>query len=261
MLHNSINDHDNLTVEDISDLPYNQMDAQEIPAELPLRDSNDDYFGRRRSSNPCELVDVAVQSRELAEFLSLQRSKKQRSKNILTRRPTRIFRLPNGSTLILKMGDLTTQQVDVIINAANPSCLGGGGVDGAIHRAAGHSLYEKCLSIPTVLVSGNPNVRCPTGSAVLTKGPFGPQLTPTHIIHAVNATIKSISKLFKNQLTEQDHIFFGQDWARSNIFWARLQDFVNKIYDAVFKKYIYIYIIYNLSIATHGPHSSQHNLQ
>ena len=63
-------------------------------------------------------------------------------------------------------GDITTLAVDVIVNAANQVMLGGGGVDGAIHRAAGHELYEACLKVPEM----RPGVRCPTGEARITPG-------------------------------------------------------------------------------------------
>lgn len=61
-------------------------------------------------------------------------------------------------------GDITHQEVDAIVNAANEWMLGGGGVDGAIHAAAGPELLEACHSVPEI----RPGVRCPTGEARIT---------------------------------------------------------------------------------------------
>ena len=83
---------------------------------------------------------------------------------------------PHGKTLRLLVGDITTIRVDAIVNAANSELLGGGGVDGAIHRAAGLSLMHELKEIRAK--SGS----CPTGSAVVT----GAGALPAHyVFHAV----------------------------------------------------------------------------
>lgn len=74
--------------------------------------------------------------------------------------------------------NITELAVDAIVNAANQVMLGGGGVDGAIHRAAGRELYEACLKVPEV----RPGVRCPTGDARITPG-F--KLPAKFVIHTV----------------------------------------------------------------------------
>jgi O-acetyl-ADP-ribose deacetylase (regulator of RNase III) len=75
-------------------------------------------------------------------------------------------------------GDITSLRVDAIVNAANERMLGGGGVDGAIHRAAGPELLEACRRVPEL----RPGVRCPTGEARITSG-F--RLPARFVIHTV----------------------------------------------------------------------------
>ena len=74
--------------------------------------------------------------------------------------------------------DITAMEVDAIVNAANERLLGGGGVDGAIHRAAGRELLDACRAIPEV----RPGVRCPTGESRITPG-FN--LPARFVIHTV----------------------------------------------------------------------------
>src|SRR2546422_10326511 len=81
-----------------------------------------------------------------------------------------------SARLTLEAGDITEQHVDAIVNAANTTLLGGGGVDGAIHRRGGPAILEACTQI--VARQGG----CPTGEAVITTGG---RLPARFVIHTV----------------------------------------------------------------------------
>ena len=91
-------------------------------------------------------------------------------------------------SITLVLGDLTTQEVDAVVNAANHTILGGGGVDGAIHRAAGPKLLEACRRVRrTTFREG-----LPTGEAVAT---MAGDLPARWVIHTVGPTwAKTIDK-------------------------------------------------------------------
>ncbi len=78
----------------------------------------------------------------------------------------------NSTVISLVKGDITLEETDAIVNAANSRLAGGGGVDGAIHRAGGPGIMEECRKIGG----------CSTGSAVITTGG---RLKARHVIHAV----------------------------------------------------------------------------
>ncbi|XP_057836837.2 uncharacterized protein LOC131047046 isoform X2 [Cryptomeria japonica] len=114
------------------------------------------------------------------------------------------YKLNESCKLVLQAGDITKWHVngetDAIVNAANKRMLGGGGVDGAIHRAAGPELLAACRAIPEV----EPDVRCPTGSARITKA-F--KLLVSHVIYTVGPVYESdedppnaLSNAYKNSV-------------------------------------------------------------
>ena len=82
----------------------------------------------------------------------------------------------NQTSLALVRGDITSERVDAIANAANEGLMGGGGVDGAIHRAGGPAIAVECSAIRAK--QGG----CPTGQAVITTGG---NLPAQHVIHTV----------------------------------------------------------------------------
>lgn len=93
----------------------------------------------------------------------------------------------NNVNINIKLGDITKEETDAIVNAANSTLLGGGGVDGAIHKAGGKSILKQCI-----VHSG-----CPTGEARITTGG---NLPSKYVIHAVGPIYKKENKDLQDKL-------------------------------------------------------------
>lgn len=102
------------------------------------------------------------------------------------------MKLPGGAQLFLDYGDITTIATDAIVNAANPTLLGGGGVDGAIHRAAGPALLRACRAKP---VAGPRGERCPVGEARITSAGNLPAYTVIHTVGPVFSSARASAPL------------------------------------------------------------------
>ncbi len=83
-----------------------------------------------------------------------------------------------GGRVVIKVGDITQEAVDVVVNAANGTLLGGGGVDGAIHRAGGPAILEECRNLRITRYPDG----LPTGGAVLTTAG---RMSACHVVHTV----------------------------------------------------------------------------
>lgn len=106
----------------------------------------------------------------------------------------------NKTTVTLVRGDITRQEVDAIVNAANSSLMGGGGVDGAIHKAGGPSILEECKEIRRLKGT------CVPGQAVITGAG---KLPARHVIHTVgpiwhggiSGEPDTLAEAYRNSLT------------------------------------------------------------
>ena len=159
-----------------------------------------DYIRQIAEKAPAEIVVVKIADR-LCNTLDFLKSDSKHAMKYLEKGAALFTRLDNDSTIKHRgairntyerikimingkyaiktvLGDITKLHVDAIVNAANEMMLGGGGVDGAIHRAAGPELYQECLAVEEV----RPGVRCPTGEARITGGG---ELPARHVIHTV----------------------------------------------------------------------------
>ncbi|MBD3207672.1 O-acetyl-ADP-ribose deacetylase [Candidatus Bathyarchaeota archaeon] len=100
-----------------------------------------------------------------------------------------------GTEIKIILGDIVNQKTDAIVNAANSSLMGGGGVDGAIHRAGGPQILEECLEIRENQYTKG----LPTGEAVLTTGG---KLEAGYVIHTVGPIWEEGSKGEDDKLSE-----------------------------------------------------------
>ncbi|WP_028862994.1 O-acetyl-ADP-ribose deacetylase [Psychromonas aquimarina] len=105
------------------------------------------------------------------------------------------------NNIFIVQGDITKAQVDAIVNAANPQMLGGGGVDGAIHRAAGPALLEECRKVKAVN-----GIRCPTGEARITAAGHLPAKYVIHTVGPVYHQVPNPKELLQSAYLSSLHL-------------------------------------------------------
>ncbi|MCO5555942.1 hypothetical protein L7F22_009486 [Adiantum nelumboides] len=158
-------------------------DASQSAQKISM-DNSSESDGARPLHTTCEALQADQGSPTSSQIggIPAELPSKSRVRRMIEGREFAKFRLTDSCLLALHRGDITKWsvdgQTDAIVNAANTRMLGGGGVDGAIHRAAGPDLYDACLKLPLV----GKNIRCRTGDAVITEG-F--RLPVSKIVHTV----------------------------------------------------------------------------
>ena len=111
------------------------------------------------------------------------------------------FRAFLRGRVVIKVGDITREAVDAVVNAANGSLMGGGGVDGAIHRAGGPAILDECKTLRATRYQDG----LPTGGAVLTTAG---SMAARHVIHTVGPVygsggadkVEKLARCYRNSL-------------------------------------------------------------
>ncbi|MCO5561861.1 hypothetical protein L7F22_015486 [Adiantum nelumboides] len=172
-------------------------DASQSAQQISMDNSSKTFIesdGARPLHTACEALQADQGSPTSSQIggIPAELPSKSRVRRLREGREFAEFRLTDSCLLVLHRGDITKWRVDgqtdAIVNAASTRMLGGGGVDGAIHRAAGPDLYDACLKLPLI----GKKIRCRTGDAVITEG-F--RLPVSKIVHTVGPVYKDDENL------------------------------------------------------------------
>ncbi|KAL7589524.1 hypothetical protein Lser_V15G36076 [Lactuca serriola] len=190
--------------------PVSPSIASTVFCSLSHRSQNPTFIFRY--TTPASRISTSVAFRTVVKrsFSFLQRSAAVRASSNMSSngggadKSMAHFNLSPTSALKIQKGDITRWFIDgssdAIVNPANERMLGGGGADGAIHRAAGPELRTACYEVPEV----RPGIRCPTGEARIT---LGFKLPASHVIHTVGPVYDedgnaaaSLSNAYRNSM-------------------------------------------------------------